>query len=461
MTILTADVVICGAGIAGISAAYHLAVRRGVENVILVDERPPLSLTSDKSTECYRNWWPGPGDSMVRLTNRSIDIMEELARETDNAFHLSRRGYLFVTADPARIPDLRRVAEESCSLGAGPLRVHTGQSGDPVYVPAPPEGFEGLPTGADLILDPALILEHFSFLTERVVAALHVRRCGRMSAQQLGMYMLEQARARGARFLTARVEEVDVSGDRVRAVRLSGEAGSQTISTDNFVNAAGPFVKQVGEMVGVDLPVSCELHAKIAFNDHLGVVSRSAPLYYWADPQMLPWSEEERAALAESEETRWLLEPFPSGPHGLPEGGAESQTQLTLWTYDVETMEPIVPPPPSDPHYPEVVMRGLSSMAPGLRAYFDRLPKPIVDSGYYAKTRENRPLIGPLPVKGAYIIAALSGFGIMAGCASGELLAAHLTGSELPPYAPWFLLERYEDLEYQKLLEDWDESGQL
>ena len=62
----TADVVICGAGIAGVAAAYHLAVRRGVTDVVLVDERPPLSLTSDKSTECYRNWWPGPATRWSR-----------------------------------------------------------------------------------------------------------------------------------------------------------------------------------------------------------------------------------------------------------------------------------------------------------------------------------------------------------------------------------------------------------
>lgn len=461
MTTLTANIIICGAGIAGISAAYHLAVRQGVEDVILVDERPPLSLTSDKSTECYRNWWPGPGDAMVSLMNRSIDILEELSHETDNGFHLNRRGYLFVTADPARIPDFERAAEEPCALGAGDLRIHAGQPGDPEYVPAPAQGFEGLPTGADLIFDPALIQKHFPYLTERVVAALHVRRCGWMSAQQLGMYMLEQARACGAKLLCARVEGVDVSGGRVRDVRLSGEAGSQTISTDNFVIAAGPFAKQVGQMVGVDLPIVCELHGKIAFNDYLNAILHSAPLYYWADPQMLPWSEEERAVLAESEETRWLLEPFPCGPHGHPEGGADCPIQLVLWTYDVHTMEPVVPLPPFDSYYPEVVLRGLSRMVPGLRGYFDRLPRPVVDGGYYAKTSENRPLIGPLPVEGAYIIGALSGFGIMAACGSGELLAAHMTGSKLPPYAPWFLLERYEDPEYQKLLEDWDESGQL
>ena len=51
----TYDAVVCGAGIAGISTAYHLCVTQGVGKVLLVDERPPLSLTSDKSTECYRN----------------------------------------------------------------------------------------------------------------------------------------------------------------------------------------------------------------------------------------------------------------------------------------------------------------------------------------------------------------------------------------------------------------------
>ena len=72
---LTPDIIICGAGIAGISAAYYLAVRRGIRDVLLIDERPPLSLTSDKSTECYRNWWPGPDGAMVEVMNHSIDLL--------------------------------------------------------------------------------------------------------------------------------------------------------------------------------------------------------------------------------------------------------------------------------------------------------------------------------------------------------------------------------------------------
>ena len=46
MTRPTADVVVCGAGIAGIAAAHHLAVGHGVARVVLVDARPPLSLTA-------------------------------------------------------------------------------------------------------------------------------------------------------------------------------------------------------------------------------------------------------------------------------------------------------------------------------------------------------------------------------------------------------------------------------
>jgi glycine/D-amino acid oxidase-like deaminating enzyme len=100
-------------------------------------------------------------------------------------------------------------------------------------------------------------------------------------------------------------------------------------------------------------------------------------------------------------------------------------------------------------------------MLPGMKAYVDRLPKSSVDGGYYTKTRENRPLIGKLPVEGAYIIGGLSGFGVMAACGAGELLATHLTGSKLPHYASAFALERYDDPKYKKLLETWAESGQL
>src|SRR4030095_3009054 len=94
------------------------------------DERPPLTLTSDKSAECYRNWWPGPGNDMVALMDRSVDLLEELAVESDNVFRLNRRGYLFATAEPARVATFMGAAEEAAALGAGPVRVHPTPSGE-------------------------------------------------------------------------------------------------------------------------------------------------------------------------------------------------------------------------------------------------------------------------------------------------------------------------------------------
>jgi hypothetical protein len=135
-------------------------------------------LTSDKSTEAYRNWWPGPDDAMVRLMNRSIDLLEDMAATSDNRFLMNRRGYVYATADPERAEAMQTSAVLASSYGAGPLRIHAGGVGGPGYLPAPADGWEGQPDGADLILDQDLLRETFPYLSPDTVAALHARRCG-------------------------------------------------------------------------------------------------------------------------------------------------------------------------------------------------------------------------------------------------------------------------------------------
>ena len=454
----TADVVICGAGIAGVAAAYHLAVRRGVRGVVVVDERPPLTLTSDKSTECYRNWWPGPGDDMVALMNRSIDLLEELARESGNVFRLSRRGYLFATAEAGRVAEFERAAGEAAVLGAGPLRLHARAASD--YQPAAAEGFDSTLRGTDVITEPSVIKRYYPWLAGDTVALLHARRCGWFSGQQLGMYLLERAHAHGVRLVEGRVERIDTAGGRVRGVTVRGTSGTQTIGTARAVVAAGPYLKDAGRLLGVDLPVFCELHAKIAFNDTLGAMPRGAPMTLWADPMKIAWSEQERAELAASAKHRRLVDELPPGAHGRPEGAGESTSVLGIWTYDVEPVEPAFPPA-FDPAYQEVVLRGLQRMIPAMAPYLDRMPRCFVDGGYYTKTRENRFLAGPLPVEGAYVIGALSGYGMMASNGAADLLADYIAERPLPRYAPAFRLDRYDDPAYMKLLENWGDSGQL
>jgi len=457
-----ADVVICGAGISGISVAYYLAMQHGITDIVLVDEREPLSFTSDKSAECYRNWWPGPGDSMVRFMNRSIDLLEDLAYESDNYFGMSRRGYAFLTAVPSEAKRMAQAAKTITDLGAGPLRVYNGRSDDPPFIPTTDEGFASQPTGADLILDPDLIQTRYPFITQNAIAMLHARRCGWLSAQQLGMYLLGKLRQMGVRLVRGRLANVDVVNGRVADVTIDCTRGmTEQIQTRTFVNCAGPFINNVAQLMGLDLPVFNELHAKFSLKDSHNIIPRDVPLMVWNDPVHLHWSNEERAELAADDETRWLTELFPTGVHFRPEGFGESPILLMIWTYHIEP-QAVVWPPKFDPEYPEIVMRGLVNMVPRLKPYIERMEKPWIDGGYYCKTQENRPLITPLPIEGAWLYGAVSGFGIMASQAGGELLAAHIAGSSLPTYAPAFLLSRYEDSEYQKLLKTWSvTSGQL
>jgi glycine/D-amino acid oxidase-like deaminating enzyme len=452
-----ADVVICGAGIAGVSTAHQLAVRHGVRNVVLVDERPPLSLTSDKSTEAYRNWWPGPDDAMVRLINRSIDMLEELAGDCDNRFLLNRRGYLWVTGDPCRAEDFQTTGDRAAAQGAGDLRIHTGRFSDPPYLPHRAAGWTDQPGGADLILDDALLRQEFPYLTHEVYAVLHTRRCGWFSGQQLGMELLERARDAGARLIEGRVEEVLLDGGRVSGVRIAAPGSTTTIQTGRFVNAAGPSIKEVTAMLGVDLPVYSELHLKVSFEDSLAVVPREAPLITWVDPQRISWTDEERGLLAAGDETRWMTEHMPAGVHLRPEGVNHI---LILWPYHASVVPETFPIEIPD-EYAEICLRGMTAAVPGLSVYLDRMPKPWVDGGYYTMTRENRPLACPLPIDGAFVHGALSGFGLMASSATAELVAAHVTGDKLPDYAPAFDLERYDDAEYLEKLESWGDTGQL
>lgn len=399
------DIVVVGAGIAGISAAYHLGVLHEAGHVVLIDPRPPMTLTSDKSTECYRNWWPNA--PMVGLMNRSIDIFEQLAEEVD--FGLNRRGYLFVTAQEAGAHGFREQLDTITPLGASAV-----------------------------FLDQDDLRESYPFITDDAVAGLLLTRAGWMRAQDLGQWMLERAKEAGVDVISAAVTSVGDGG----VLLESGE----TVTASQVVIAAGPMSPHLAATAGLDLPLFSELHLKVAFRDHLGAIPRDAPMTIWSDTQVIPWTDDERAALVEMGRSD-LIGELPVFCHFRPEGGEDSPYIVALWEYHDEIVEPTWPLP-VDELYPEVVIRGLTTMVPGLSAYADRLPPSSIDGGYYSRTKENRPLIGPSGAEGIHLLCGMSGFGIMASAGAADLLARHITGGEIPDYADAFLLSRYDDPSY-------------
>jgi sarcosine oxidase subunit beta len=397
-----AEIVIAGAGMAGVAAAHHLAVREGVTRVVLVDPREPLSLTSSKGTEAYRNHWPD--DTMVRFMNRSIDLFDALDRDTAHAFELNRRGYVFLTADPTEAERLR--------------------------------GHEGPTT--QFIGDGRLIRERYPFVTDRVRAMLHVRNAGFMNAATLGRCLLDRARAHGVELVCDEVTSLVVHNERLAAVHL---ASGSRIEAGAFVLAAGPLLADWIDRIPLGVPVVNELHGKVSFEDHAGVIPRDAPLMIWNDAVDLG-----------------ARGTFPAGVHFRPRG---QRSILGIWTYDTR-IEPPSFPPVFAPDYFDIVIRGLAAMVPGLGAYLDDGPAALVDGGYYCKTPDNRPLIGPTAIQGVYLLGALSGFGIMASPAAAELLAGYILDHAQPDYAPAFHPARFEDPAYQRVLASLDpKTGQL
>ncbi len=370
---------------------------------------------------------------MAAFMDRSIDLMDELAAQSGNIFQMNRRGYVYLTTQDALVGDWSKLAT---------------RRNDTNYAPSPAHDWQNQPVGADFLDDSSRIRAAFPFVNKQVTGLLHTRRCGWLSAQQLGMQLLNEAKKRGVRLVEGRITAVSTQNNRIKSVTVNKEI----VETRHFINAAGPFLGDVAQMMGVPLPVHNELHTKLSFDDPLGIIPRDAPLMIWNDPLILDWTDEERDDLASDNTLRWLTEEMPAGLHFRPEGSEQAKTVLGIWTYHVEKQTPIAQPQFDRELYPEVVLRGLSKLVPDLAAYRHQLHNPFVDGGYYCKTVENRPLIGDLPVTGAFVIGALSGYGIMGAMAAGELLAAHVIGGSLPSYAADFAPNRYENADYMRRL---------
>lgn len=453
------DAVVVGAGIAGIATAYALS-KAGAGRIALVENGPPLGLTSDKSTECYRNFWPGPDDAMLRFVNDSIDRLMGHAERSGDQFLLRQCGYVFATARTEEIDALAAQAAQLETFGGGPLRHHNGALGSGAQYPQSPlTGFDRSLDGTDLITDQDQIRREFPYLSSDTIGVLHARRCGALSAQQLGMYLLEEALAAGTELVVAECTGIETSGGRLASVNCRRDREELTLDASALVISPGPHLKALAALIGTDLPVDVEKHVKISMSDRLGVVPRDAPLIIWNDPINLAWSAEEREMLASMPETQRLLETFPAGVHGRPVGAGDQV--LMYWTYDCEPLEEPEFPIEPDPYLPEVTLRGMSVLVPGLTAYLDPMPRPYVDGGYYTKTPDNRPLIGPLDVPGTFVCSAFSGYGIMASCAAGELAAAHVIGSDRPDYATAFDPSRFNDQAYMARIANLTTSGQL
>jgi len=168
---------------------------------------------------------------------RSIDLLEDLAAESLNSFQMNRRGYLYIATTPDSVESLRSLGAVVASHGTDPLKVYSGS--DPVsqgYIPhvdfdAYLHELSTSPLiasrakyplrGVDLLEGNEAVRSVYPFLGPNVLAALHARRCGWLSAQQLGMFMWERCRKAGIPLIQGSVVHVEKTAGSVSGATIS------------------------------------------------------------------------------------------------------------------------------------------------------------------------------------------------------------------------------------------------
>lgn len=427
------SIAIIGAGNIGIAVAYYLATRHGLTDLTLIDQGQPMAFTSAQSGENYRDWWPH--SAMVRFMSRSIDLMEDIASATDNRIAMTRRGYVLATRTEDISAALTQIQE--ASEGKADVRLHETTTA-PSYQPPTSPDWQAAPTGFDILSNPALIQSLFPYYDKSLRHLIHVRRGGDISGQQLGQYMLDRLQALGVRRQTGLVTGLQQTAEGYRI-----NLGATELHAERIVNAAGPFAGQIAAMLGVSLPLYNVAQQKIAFPDTEKAIPRDMAFSIDLDGQMIDWSDEDRALLLQDPDLAKLAGQMPGAIHCRPNGGDAGQWIKLGWAFN-ETAEPESWTPTLRDDYPEIVLRGAARLNPALKAYYGRLPRQMHHyGGYYTRTADNWPLIGPMGPEGAFMATALSGHGTMGACATGELAAAWIAGSALPDYAQPFSLARF------------------
>ena len=217
----TADVIIVGAGIMGVSTAYHLA-RLGVRRVIVLERDTVCSGSTALASGGIRHQYANRLG--VELTTHSIVTYERFADEFGVDPQFRQHGYLILIATEEEMATARCSVALQRSLGV-----------------------------AVELLDPNAIRALCPYLnTDDLLGATYTPRDGYADpylcatgianrARELGVGIRQQHEVRG--FI--------LDGDRVRGVTTA--AGS--FEADAVVIATGAWSGVVGRLAGVDIPV--------------------------------------------------------------------------------------------------------------------------------------------------------------------------------------------------------------
>lgn len=230
----TADVVIIGGGVMGASIAFHLA-EAGVKDIIVVERGDLGSGSSGKPIGGVRAQFSDPLN--IELGSRSLRAYQDFPHRPGADIRLDRVGYLFL------LTSAQQAADFEISVGIQ----------NSLDVPS-------------RMVDPREARRLCPYLdTDGLVAAVHSPTDGHARPGLVVRGYADAASLAGATFAThTEVTGMDTSGDRVTAVHTD----RGVISCSTVICAAGAWSGQIGDMVGVDLPVR-PVRRQLAFTEPL------------------------------------------------------------------------------------------------------------------------------------------------------------------------------------------------
>jgi sarcosine oxidase subunit beta len=219
----TAEVVIIGGGCMGASTAYHLT-RLGITDIVVVEREPLLGMGSTgRNAGGVRHQFST--EANVRLSIESILALERFSEEIGYEIDFHQDGYLFLLSTEESARSFAINQEMQRRLG---VEVHS----------LTPEEARKLAPGLEV---------------DGIIAASFCARDGIADPNGVTMGFAKAAQGRGAEICReTEVVAIEQNAGRVSAVTTN----KGTIETSTVVNAAGPYARAIGQMAGLDIPVS-------------------------------------------------------------------------------------------------------------------------------------------------------------------------------------------------------------
>jgi sarcosine oxidase, subunit beta len=346
----TADFVIIGGGVMGASTAYHLA-ERGQKDILLLEKEAFFG--QGATGRCAGGVrYQFDTEVNIRLSLESLPMLERFEEEIGQPIDYRQCGYLMLLSQPEDLAVFQAQVSLQNRLGVDTEWL----SGDEIRRRLPVMRLEDILAGTfhskDGLVDPNGVVMGF----------------------------IQAARRLGVRAETGfEVSGIQVDAGGVVAV----ETSAGTVSTRTVVNAAGPWAGLIGEMAGVDIPITPLRRQMLTTTplpdlpvDFPFVIDFAQSLYFHREGQGVLTGMSnpgERPGFDQSVDPEWELVNLEAAAARLP------------------------------------MLEGA-----GLASHW---------AGLYEVTPDAHPIFGKTHVPGFYLCAGFSGHGFMHGPVTGKLMS--------------------------------------